>query len=44
MDRSLRRELKSTFGNGNYWFNTINYLDIVEVRIKSEGKHLQFFS
>ena len=43
MDRSLRRELKSTFGNGNYWFNTINYLDIVEVRIKSEGKHLQFF-
>ena len=43
MDRSLRTELKSTFGNGNYWFNTINYLDIVEVRIKSEGKHLQFF-
>ena len=22
MDRSLRRELKSTFGNNNYWFNT----------------------
>ena len=29
MDRSLRRELKSTFGNDNYWFNTVNYLDIV---------------
>ncbi len=43
MDRSLRRELKSTFGNGNYWFNTINYLDVVEVRIKSENKNLQFF-
>ncbi len=43
MDRSLRRELKSTFGNDNYWFNTINYLDIVEVRIRSGSKNLQFF-
>jgi len=43
MDRSLRRELKSTFGNDNYWFNTVNYLDIVEVRIRSGNKHLQFF-
>ena len=44
MDRSLRRELKSTFGNDNYWFNTVNYLDIVEVRIRSGNKNLQFFS
>ena len=43
MDRSLRRELKSTFGNDNYWFNTVNYLDIVEVRIRSRNKNLQFF-
>ena len=43
MDRSLRRELKSTFGNKNYWFNTVNYLDIVEVRIRSGKKNLQFF-
>ncbi len=43
MDRSLRRELKSTFGNDNYWFNTVNYLDIVEVRIRSDNKNLQFF-
>ena len=43
MDRSLRRELKSTFGNSNYWFNTVNYLDIVEVRIRSGNKNLQFF-
>ena len=43
MDRSLRRELKSTFGNNNYWLNTINYLDIVEVRIRSGEKNLQFF-
>ncbi len=43
MDRSLRRELKSTFGNDNYWFNTVNYLDIVEIRIRSGNKNLQFF-
>ncbi len=43
MDRSLRRELKSTFGSDNYWFNTVNYLDIVEVRIRSGNKNLQFF-
>ena len=43
MDRSLRRELKSTFGNDNYWFNTVNYLDIVEVRIRSGIKSSIFF-
>ena len=42
MDRSLRRELKSTFGNDNYWFTTVNYLDVVEVRIRSKN-NLQFF-
>ena len=43
MDRSLRRELKSTYGNNNYWFNTINYLDIVEVKIRSGKQVIQFF-
>jgi len=43
MDRSLRRELKSAFGNDNYWFNTIKYKEIVEVRIRSNGKIIQFF-
>ncbi|MFL2889861.1 MAG: ATP-binding protein [Pelagibacteraceae bacterium] len=43
MDRSLRRELKSAFGNNNYWFNTSNYKDIVEVRIRSNDKIIQFF-
>ena len=42
MDRSLRRELKSTFGNGNYWFNTIKYKDVVEVRVKSNNQTFQF--
>ena len=25
IDRTLRRELKSKFGNGNYWFDTTSY-------------------
>ena len=43
MDRSLRRELKSAFGNNNYWFNTSNYKDIVEVRVRSNNNVIQFF-
>ena len=35
MDRSLRRELKSAFGNENYWFDTTSYLETVEIQIKS---------
>ena len=42
MDRSLRRELKSTFGNGNYWFSTTKYKDVVEIRIKSNKETVQF--
>tara|TARA_X000000368_G_C23020384_1_gene707674 strand:- start:215 stop:1531 length:1317 start_codon:yes stop_codon:yes gene_type:complete len=43
MDRSLRRELKSAFGNNNYWFNTSKYKDVVEVRVKSKNNIIQFF-
>ena len=43
IDRSLRRELKSTFGNENYWFNTVKYKDVVEVRVKSNNQTIQFF-
>ena len=41
MDRSLRRELKSAFGNSNYWFNTVKYEDVVEVKVKSTDKVIQ---
>ena len=34
IDRSLRRELKSAFGNNNYWFDTTKYAELVEVKIK----------
>ena len=41
MDRSLRRELKSVFGSSNYWFDTIKYEDMVEVRVRSNDKTIQ---
>ena len=38
MDRSLRRELKSVFGNNNYWFNTSKFKNAVEIKIKSQNE------
>ena len=38
MDRSLRRELKSTFGNNNYWFNTSKFKNAVQIKIKSNNE------
>ncbi len=42
MDRSLRRELKSTFGNNNYWFSTSKFKNAVEVKIKSDDEIIEF--
>ena len=42
MDRSLRRELKSTFGT-RYWFDTTTYKEVVELRIKYQNGFLQIF-
>ena len=42
MDRSLRRELKSTFGNDNYWFSTSKFKKAVEIKIKSEDEVIEF--
>ena len=36
MDRSLRRELKSAFGNSNYWFSTSKFKNAVEIKVKSK--------
>jgi len=41
MDRSLRRELKSAFGSSNYWFDTIKYKDVVEIKVNSNDKVIQ---
>ena len=42
MDRSLRRELKSVFGNNNYWFNTSKFKNAVEIKIKSKEDVIEF--
>jgi two-component system, OmpR family, osmolarity sensor histidine kinase EnvZ len=42
MDRSLRRELKSTFGNNNYWFSTSKFENAVEIKIKTENEVIEF--
>jgi len=42
MDRSLRRELKSAFGNNNYWFNTSKFKNAVEIKIRSNDEVFTF--
>ena len=42
MDRSLRREMKSAFQN-NYWFDTVTYIDLVDLRIKTNNEIIQIF-
>jgi len=42
MDRSLRRELKSSFPN-LYWFDTTSYKEMIDLRIKYESGFLQIF-
>ena len=42
LDRTLRRELKSRFGLESYWFNTTNYKELVDVRIKYQNGYFKF--
>ena len=42
MDRSLRRELKSSFG-ASYWFDTTTYKEVIELRIKYKNGFFQIF-
>ena len=42
MDRSLRRELKSAFGNNNYWFNTTQFKNAVVIKIRTENQTMEF--
>jgi len=42
MDRSLRREMKPVFGN-DYWFDTVTYIDLVDLRIQIENEVIQIF-
>jgi two-component system osmolarity sensor histidine kinase EnvZ len=42
VDRTLRRELKSRFGSGEYWFNTTSYKELIDLRIKFQDGYFKF--
>jgi len=42
IDRTLRRELKSNFKLGEFWFNTTNYKELIDIRIKYEDGYFKF--
>ena len=42
LDRSLRRELKSSIGNQKFWFSTTEYLELINVRIAYKNGYFEF--
>ena len=42
IDRTLRRELKSKFGSEKYWFDTISYKELIDLRIKYDKGYFKF--
>ena len=42
LDRSLRRELKSSIGNQKFWFSSTDYLELINVRIKYKNGYFEF--
>ena len=42
IDRTLRRELKSRFKLDNFWFDTISYKELIDIRIKYEDGYIKF--
>ena len=43
IDRTLRRELKSNIGLGNYWFDTTSYKSLIHINIKHNNGYFEFF-
>jgi len=43
IDRTLRRELKSNIGVGNYWFDTTSYKELIHINIKHNEGYFEFF-
>jgi two-component system osmolarity sensor histidine kinase EnvZ len=43
IDRTLRRELKSNIGVGNYWFDTTGYKELIHINIKHNDGYFEFF-
>ncbi len=42
IDRTLRRELKSRFGSEEFWLNTKNYKELIDLRIKYKSGYFKF--
>ena len=42
IDRTLRRELKSKFGSEKFWFDTTNYKELIDLRIKNQNGYFKF--
>ena len=42
IDRTLRRELKSKFTPGEYWFDTTSYKELIDIRIKYDEGYFKF--
>ena len=42
IDRTLRRELKSRFDQNNFWFDTTNYKELIDIRIKYKNGYFKF--
>ena len=42
IDRTLRRELKSNFIAGEFWFDTTSYKELIDIRIKYEDGYFKF--
>jgi len=43
IDRTLRRELKSNIGIGNYWFDTTGYKELIHINIRHNDGYFEFF-
>ena len=42
IDRTLRRELKSKFGSNDFWFDTLGYKELIDLRIKYQNGYFKF--
>jgi len=42
IDRTLRRELKSRFGSGKFWFDTTSYKELIDLRVKYQDGYFKF--
>jgi two-component system osmolarity sensor histidine kinase EnvZ len=42
IDRSLRRELKSSMGNNKFWFSSTDYVDLINIRVKYKNGYFEF--